>query len=316
MTSRIMTKSALFISAVVLVASTALPSLGAEQQAHCGGPAADAASAIKVCTRLIERGGLERPDLAKAYYARGTEWAGLGNHDRAIADFTTAVELDPKLSAAYVNRALSRSDKGESDLALADYEAALKLSPNDARAHAGRAFEWAMKGEYKRAAADYDDLMRLEPGAQRGYFGRGRMRFYSGDFTGAVGDLERAHQIEPGMYSALWLFLARKRAGLPGEKTLGLDARTAGTGRWPAPIVGLYLGNKTAEDVQKAAVDLNVNLQRNQRCEANYYIGQWQLLRGSRQQAATLLRDARAMCPSSFIEYEGAVAELRRLEAH
>ena len=304
-----------FLAGVVVAALTALPLLAAEKELRCGDASSDPASAIKVCTRVIEAGGLERPALANAYESRGTEWARQGQHDRAIADFTKAIELDPKLSAAYVNRALSRSDKGESDLAITDYEAALKLSPNDTRAHAGRAFEWSVKGEYKRAVADYDDVIRLEPNAQRGYFGRGRMRFYAGDFTGAAADLERAHQIEPGTYSALWLFLARKRAGIAAEKTLGIDARTSGTGPWPAPVVGLYLGNSTPEEVQKAAVDLNVNRQRNQRCEANFYIGQWQLLRGSREQAASLLRDASAMCPSSFIEYEGAVAELRRLDS-
>jgi len=302
-------------AAVVVAALAALPVLAAEKEPRCGDASSDPASAVKVCTRLIEAGGLERPALANAYDSRGAAWASEGQHDRAIADFTKAIELDPNLSAAYVNRALSRSEKGESDMAIADYDAALELSPNDARAHAGRAFEWSMKGEYKRAIANYDDLIRLEPRAQRGYFGRGRMRFYAGDFSGAAADLERAHQIEPGMYSALWLFLARKRASLPAEKTLGLDARTSGTGSWPAPIVGLFLGNSTPKEVQEAAVDLNVNRQRNRRCEANFYIGEWQLLRGSREQALPLLRDASAMCPSSFIEYEGAVAELRRLDS-
>ena len=307
-------KSRFRAAALLLVVSFAGPVHAAEQDAHCGGASTDPELAIKTCTRLIEFGSLERPDLAKAYYSRGTEWANQRNHDRAIVDFNMAIELDPNLAPAYVNRALSRSDKGESDLAIADYDAALKLAPNDARAHVGRAFEWAMKGEYRRASGDYDDVIRLEPSAQRGYFGRGRMRFYAGEFSMAASDFARALQIEPGTYTALWLFLARKRADIPGEKTLGIDARTSGTGRWPAPIVGLFLGNNTPEDIQKAAVDLNVNRQRDQRCEANFYIAHWYVLRGDRDRAAQLFRDARAMCPSSFIEYEGAVAELRRLE--
>jgi hypothetical protein len=54
--------------------------------------------------------------------------------------------------------------------------------------------------------------------------------------------------------------------------------------------------------------------QREQRCEATFYIAHWHLLRGAREPASQLLREARTLCPSAFIEHEGAVAELRRLQ--
>jgi lipoprotein NlpI len=307
-------KAGALAAALLFSAAIALHAHAAENEPQCGGTSGNPEAAIKACTRLIEYGSLDRPDLAKTYYARGVEWANQGNHDRAIADFTTAIELDPKLAVAYYNRALSQSEKGEADLAIADYDAALKVAPKEWRAYVGRAVEWTLKGDYKRAIADYDTVIRLEPQRLTGYFGRARARFYAGEFVAAASDFARAHQLEPGMYTALWLFLARKRADIAGEKTLAQEAGTKGAGRWPAPIVGLFLGSNTPEAVQKAAVDLNVVRQRDQRCEANFYIAQWHLLRGARNAAAELLRDARAMCPSSFIEHEGAVVELRRLE--
>ena len=301
-------------AAFLLSATVALHAHAAEKEPQCGGAPGNPEAAIKACTRLIEFGSLGRPDLAKTYYARGTEWANQGNHDRAIADFTTAIELDPKLGVAYYNRALSQSEKGEADLAIADYDAALKVAPKEWRAYVGRAVEWTLKGDYKRAIADYDAVIQLEPQRLTGYFGRARARFYAAEYVSAASDFARAHQMEPGMYTAIWLFLARKRADIAGEKTLAQEAGTNGSGRWPAPIVGLFLGSNTPEAVQKAAVDLNVVRQRDQRCEANFYIAQWHLLHGASAAAAALLRDARAMCPSSFIEHEGAVVELRRLE--
>src|SRR2546423_6547909 len=68
------------------------------KEPQCGGVTGDPALAIQVCTRLIEFGSLERPDLAKAYYTRGTEWANQGSHDRALADYDLALELDPTLA--------------------------------------------------------------------------------------------------------------------------------------------------------------------------------------------------------------------------
>ena len=305
---------ALRAALLVVAALFATPVAAADREPRCGEITGNPELAIRVCTRWIEYGSLPRPDLAQAYYTRGTEWASQGNHDRAVADYNMAIELDPKLAGAHFNRALSWSEKGDSDRAIADYDVAIKLAPNDVRAHMGRAVEWTVRGDYKRALADYEEIIRLDPKSLTGYFGRARVRFYAGDFAGATADFSRAHQIDPGMYTALWLYLARKRASIAGEKTLAKDAGTSGSGDWPAPVVSLYLGSATPDAVQKAAAAVNVTRHRTQRCEANFYIAHWQLLRGERERAAELLRDARTICPSSFIEHEGAVAELRRLE--
>jgi lipoprotein NlpI len=178
----------------------------------------------------------------------------------------------------------------------------------------GRAVEWTVLGDYKRALADYEEVIRRQPKNMSGHFGRGRVRFYSGDAMRAASDFLRAHQLDASIYTALWLFLARKRADIPGEKTLAQDAGTSGGGEWPEPVVALYLGKITPEAVQKAAAHANPARQRSQRCEANFYIAEWHLLRGEREPAARLLADAKAGCPAAFMEHEGAVAEMRRLQ--
>jgi lipoprotein NlpI len=150
------------------------------------------------------------------------------------------------------------------------------------------------------------------PDSLAGYFGRARARFYSGDFLGAASDFYRAHQLAPSMYTAIWLFLARKRADIPGEKTLAADAG-AGSSDWPAPVVSLYLGAATPDSVMRAATHPDAARQRDLRCEASFYVGHWHVLRGARETAVQLLREAEATCPRTFIEQEGAVAELRRL---
>ena len=301
---------------IVAIALTALgvSVFAAEIEPQCGGVTNNPELAIKVCTRMIEFAGLEKSELAKAYYTRGLEWATQGNHERALADFDLAVNLDPKLPSIYYNRALSLSEKGEHDRAIVDYDEAVRLNPRDARAYTGRAVEWTMKGDYKRALADYEHVIRLDPQGMGGYFGRARVRFYDGSFMPAASDFFRAHQLDGSVYSALWLYLARKRADIPGEKTLEHEAGTGGAGDWPAPLVALYLDRTTPDAVQKAATHQNVTRQRDQRCEANFYVAHWHLLKGAREPAAQLLREARTVCPTGFIEHEGAVAELRRLQ--
>jgi lipoprotein NlpI len=48
-----------------------------------------------------------------AYYNRGIDLDEVGDHDKAIADYTKAIELDPKYVYAYVNRGVAWSRKAK-----------------------------------------------------------------------------------------------------------------------------------------------------------------------------------------------------------
>ena len=50
-----------------------------------------------------------------------------------------------------------------------------------------------------------------------------------------------------------------------------------------------------------------------QRCEAHYYVGEWHLLHDARTDAIAAFRRAAETCKRNFIEYYGAVAELKAL---
>ena len=297
-----------------LAAASTVNAQAPDAQPQCGSVTGNPALALDVCTRLIEFGALEPPLLAQAYYNRGTEWASQGNHDRAVGDFSLAIELNAKLAVAYYNRALSWSSLGQSERAIADYTSVLKLAPKDLNALIGRAVEATVVGDHKSALADYDAVIRMDPNGPAGYFGRARAKYYAGEFFTAVSDFIRVHRMEASIYTALWIYLARKRADIPGEVTLAQEAGTSGAGAWPAPLVALFLDKSTPQAVQKAAANPDPATQREQQCEAHFYIAQWHLLRGAREPALHLLREAQSLCPRTFIEHEGALAELRRLQ--
>jgi Tfp pilus assembly protein PilF len=52
-----------------------------------------------------------------------------GDHDRAIADFSEAIRLDPKHVNARLSRATSYRAKGDLARSLADYQEATRLDP-------------------------------------------------------------------------------------------------------------------------------------------------------------------------------------------
>jgi len=73
---------------------------------------------VAACTRVINSGA-GRPSVN--YNSRGGAYREKGDRDRAIADFTEAIRLDPKDWYPYHNRGLAYHDKGEPDRAIADY---------------------------------------------------------------------------------------------------------------------------------------------------------------------------------------------------
>lgn len=297
---------------ILLAAGTALaqPVNDAERCATISG---NPDLAIQHCTRAIESGKFSGEPLSRLYFNRGIESAAKGDFDRAIADYDAALKLNPQSADAHFNRGNAWAHKGDPDRAIADYDAAIKLDPKEPAAYGGRAVEWAVKGDYARAIADYDMAMKLDPKSASALLGRGRARFYSGDFQGAALDMEQAMKAEPNEYTALWLYLARKRGGAAdAEEILDRDTR-ATRGGWPSAVIVLFLGRTDANSVLAAATDPDPKRQRDQRCEANFYLAHWHLQRNESDRALALLKEAREGCPKDFLEYEGTLAELRRL---
>jgi tetratricopeptide (TPR) repeat protein len=58
-----------------------------------------------------------------------------GDHDKAIADYSQTIQLDPKNVNAYNNRGIDYDDKGDYDKAIADYNQGIQLDPKNALAY-------------------------------------------------------------------------------------------------------------------------------------------------------------------------------------
>ncbi len=59
--------------------------------------------AIDACTRAINAGPKNKA-LAEVYFNRGIEWNAKKERDKAIADYTEALHLNPQYREAYNNR--------------------------------------------------------------------------------------------------------------------------------------------------------------------------------------------------------------------
>jgi lipoprotein NlpI len=83
--------------------------------------------------------------------------------------------------------------------------------------------------------------------------------------------------------------------------------------KWPAPIIGLFLGQMTPAAVLAAADDPDPIKKKGQVCEANFYSGELSLLKGTKDDASRLFQFAVGNCPVTFLEWDAANDELKAL---
>ena len=94
---------------------------------------------------------------------------------------------------------------------------------------------------------------------------------------------------------------------------------------WPFQVMDFYLDRRPLSKVLTGqGVNTIFNVDPKIRCQAQFYIGQWHLIRGEKREAEVALRDAvLPTCPRELfikagirfdaVEYDAAAAELKRL---
>jgi tetratricopeptide (TPR) repeat protein len=252
------------------------------------------------------------PRSAFAYNNRGRAYREKGDDDRAIADLNEAIKLDPNLTAPYYNRGRAYNNIGDLDRAMADYSQAIRLDPTFFLGYLGRGRVYSERGELDRAITDFAEVVRLAPRLSYGYFSRGLAYFQRGSLAESLADFDQAIELAPsGAYQALWRDIAARRSNLPSRLHQGTSQidMTA----WPAPVIHLFLGKMSPAAVLAAADDPDPKKKKRQMCHANFYGGELALIEGSKENAVRQLRFAARDCLQGSSEREAANAELRSL---
>jgi tetratricopeptide (TPR) repeat protein len=150
------------------------------------------------CNTIIDDPTASQHDRSQALVGRGDSWDDVKHdHDRAVADYTQAIEIDPNNAVAFYNRGLTWIRKGDDQRAIADFDEAIRLDPKNANAFYDRGVVWREKGNINRAIADYDEAIRLNPEYENAYINRGLAWHDKGDDDRAIADYNAAIQLDP-----------------------------------------------------------------------------------------------------------------------
>jgi tetratricopeptide (TPR) repeat protein len=290
------------------------------------------------------------PNDASAYDDRGNAYFYKGDYDRAIQNYDDAIRLNPNDASAYTGRGGANFVKGERDRAIQDFNEAIRLNPNDAIAYSSRGVVYIDIGDHDRAVKDFNDAVRLNPKYSLAYHNRGNSHIDMGEYSDAIKDFNEEIRLNPNfadayynrgdaylfqsnltaatedyehvisamptsnmtVYAALMLHVTMKQQGRDDAQQLAPVAQAADLSKWPGPLLKLYLGQMSADEVMAVAANAGINSQK-EVCEANYFSGEDALLHNQPTTALARFKAARDGCPKGNIGYDEALAELRRL---
>jgi len=165
------------------------------------------------------------PQTAGTFLDRGILFASRGEYEKAIADFTEAIRLNPNMGAAYELRAralrasISKvigvrdnftgidtiSTEGRASLnkmeifdqVIMDYSQAIRLEPNNNKLYNERGTTYSDMGDIDWAIADFNQAIKMAPNDYDSYNNRGSVYVIKRDYNSAIEDFNHAIKINP-----------------------------------------------------------------------------------------------------------------------
>lgn len=245
-----------------------------------------------------------------------------GDLDAAITGYTAALNdgdlARPYIPTAHRMRAFAYFTKNKCREALTDLDAVAALVPLDRVDLQSRARAKSCLGDFAGAKQDIEAAMGPVPEPEQ-YEALGRAEWQRGFFADAYINLAKAAELTPkndagqSMYTVVWYALVAGRVGKLDPTTLAKYVDDFSISDWPMPLLDLYRGKLKPDEVHPSARQSDTGKYSGQVCEADFYIGEWHIVRGSAEVAKPLIAHAAAECPKNFIEYYAAQAEASRL---
>jgi tetratricopeptide (TPR) repeat protein len=115
------------------------------------------AEAVAAFNRVLK----PREANSNDFQQRGLERDRLGDKPGALADYTQAIELDPRSALTRANRGWAYLNS--TSLALADFDQAIKLAPDQGDLYNGRGYARVLLGKYRQGVEDAAEALRHDP---------------------------------------------------------------------------------------------------------------------------------------------------------
>jgi tetratricopeptide (TPR) repeat protein len=148
-------------------------------------------------------------EFIEAFISRGNAWMKKKEYNRAIDDFTLSIRLDSGRAELYNYRGFARTEiavrgnRSYFNLAIEDYTRAIALNSNYVDALINRSHAYYQTGNYDRVIEDCNRIIRLEPRNAYIWNRRGSAWYSKADDDKAISDFSEAIRLKADYKVAL-----------------------------------------------------------------------------------------------------------------
>jgi tetratricopeptide (TPR) repeat protein len=263
--------------------------------------------------------------------------AALSSYQASLGITERLVKANPKNPGWHLDQAMAYGKIGFTQFLQGDFDGALKseqatvaimsqfvkLDPSNANWRYNLSITYKDLGNVlfamarlPDAVAAYDRAIQngMPPSNAEFYLRRAIVKLYMNDAT-AVDDAAAAVKIAPADADNIrWLHVIRARFNQDDAAEFAANRQALDGNQWPAPVVALFAGAMSPDQVLSAAASADSDLTRREHlCEANFFVGLYHADNGATDAARSLLRAAAQDCPNDFLERPSAAFELQRL---
>ncbi len=143
------------------------------------------------------------PNSPLALGNRGNYYRDNNISQKAMSDYTKAIQSDETRHATYNSRAKLYFNSGKLDLALKDYNKAIELEPNNGEYYSNRGATHARLQNFKQALEDLNKGIELDPNHLSAYTNRAAVFDQLGKFEQSRKDLATYLQYRPNDHN-MW----------------------------------------------------------------------------------------------------------------
>src|SRR6478672_1942741 len=147
--------------------------------------------ARQACSKAVELGNAG----AAGHVCLGVLENGAGNYEKAVDEFTRAIQLDPSSDGAYTGMASAYERLGKLNEAEKTYQQVINLRPRYWKGYNQLGIFYCRQSQYDKCAGMFQKVAELTPDSFRGYANMGAAYLADGKYAEAIQPLNESLRI-------------------------------------------------------------------------------------------------------------------------
>ncbi|MBI5622893.1 MAG: tetratricopeptide repeat protein [Elusimicrobia bacterium] len=145
----------------------------------------------------LQDGMDEAPPDPYIFLVRGDAHHNVGQYDRAVVEYTKALEMDGTVTDAFLARSAAFVAQDSFDAAWQDLRSALELEPKDADILVRLATLHTSRRDYRAALESATKALKLAPESASAHLRAGNIHYFLRDYKKSLESFQKAVKLEP-----------------------------------------------------------------------------------------------------------------------